>query len=214
MNRLGVLPTTLALVALAVLAQATPIDPNPDRIGVYFDLEGISTTAAPSPYTPLCAYLLATNPSRPAGISGWEATVLINPTSFPAGITFDLGPECLPVLDPPYFQVGWAVSKADNPILLLTIIVWYWVGPITFGVGPCIPSSFGGLTAGYADGADPAILVPLTVSGDVPWTLPAYPGRNSPFIVPQNSFVCACVNDACAVATEPSSWGSVKALYR
>ncbi len=215
MKKLLTLAAILALAAPA--AMAAPKDASPDGIGVYFDLSGTSNCEmSPAPYTPLTAYLLLTNPSRPS-VGGWEAALLINPTSFPTGITLDPGFLSIVPLVPPYLQVGLPVARAGNPILLLTISTFYMGGTIEFGLGPCVPSSFGGLSPGYADGADTEILVPLTVSGHVPWTLPVYTGGD-PVTAPPNSFECAWFNSATDCpevdAAEPSSWGSVKALYR
>jgi hypothetical protein len=127
---------------------AVPADPGPNGIGVYFETEGISYCAYPAAHTALNAYVLAPNPTRAAGISGWEASVLINPTSWPAGITFDIGAGALNALTAPCFRVGYAVPRTGNPITLLTISTFYLTGPIVFGLGPCVPSSFDGLSAG------------------------------------------------------------------
>ena len=201
------------LLALSLFAASTALagsDPAPNGIGIYFDLQGNSNCATPTPYTPLNAYVLATNITG-HGISGWEATLLINPTSFPAGITMDIGLEALNVFTAPSFQVGYAVSRNGNPVNLLTITTFYLGGPIVYGIAPGFPSSFGGLNPGYADGLDPSILVPLVPSSNVPWTLPAYNVAQ----IPANAFVVAGANaPPCPVATESNTWGGVKDLYK
>ena len=41
----------------------------------------------------------------------------------------------LNVCPPPVFQVGYAVKRTGNPIVLLTITTFYLGGPIYFGIG-------------------------------------------------------------------------------
>lgn len=206
----------VAALAIAAPAFAVPVDPKVDGIGVYFDTGATINCSAAAPYTAVTAYLLGTNLSR-GGLSGWEATLCVNPTFFGAGITMDIGAGALNVLTAPDFQVGLSPSRSGNVVTLLSISTFYLGGPILFGVGPCIPSSFGGTNPGYADPVDPAILVPMTPSSNVPWTLPIYLGSNTnlPANGPANSFAVAGVNATpCPVAAEQSTFGAVKDLYK
>lgn len=216
MKKLLILAAVLALAAPAV---AVPTDPGPNGLGFYSDLGGVSNTASPAPYTPLNMYLLATNVTQNCGISGWEGYVLINPTSFPAGITFDIGPEALNVFTAPSFQVGFAVSRVGNPILLLTITTFYLGGPFYFGIAPGYPSSFNtgdpnvGYAPGYADGCDPGILIPFTPSSNTPWgAMPWY--LSNPNVVMSKAYLLGTANATPPIATEKSTWGGVKDLYK
>lgn len=215
MKKLLIVAAVLSLCAST--AMAVPTDPKIDGIGVYFDTGAVSNCSTASPYTTVNGYLIGTNLSR-GGASGWEATLLINPTTFPAGISLGIGAGALNVLTAPDFQVGFSPSRAGSEVVFLSITTFYLGGPILFGVGPCVPSSFGGLNPGYADPLDPAILVPLTPSSNVPWTLPIYldVNTNLPPNGPANSFVVAGVNagTGCPTATEQSTWGGVKDLYK
>jgi len=52
------------------------VDPDPDGIGVYFDMDGdVYCTTTAAPFANVVAYLLATNITATSGISGWEARV-------------------------------------------------------------------------------------------------------------------------------------------
>jgi len=86
----------------------------------------------------------------------------------------------------------------------MQISMLYTSGPILLGLAPCSPSSFGGLSPGYAVGNYPGTLKPLTPSGSVPWAGVPY------------GYGVAGVNagPGCPVASESSSWSDVKALYR
>ncbi len=63
----------MLLVANASIAQ---VDPDPDGIGVYFDVEAtlVSTTAVTGEYVQ--AYLIGTNLSQSGDIDYWEAMVI------------------------------------------------------------------------------------------------------------------------------------------
>lgn len=219
MKKLLILAAVLSLAASTAFAQA---DPGVNGIGVYFDLQGNSNCLqAPTPYTMVTAYLLGTNLSQ-GGASGWEATVLLNPATFPAGITLDIGAEALEVLTPPVYQVGYAVARMGNVVNFLTISFFYLGGTVTFGVAPCQPSSFGeggnpalGMYPGYADPVDPGILKGLTPSSNQPWgALPFYVGTNATGFTARNGFIVATAGTSCVTATENSTWGGVKDLYK
>jgi len=77
-----VLMTALATVLLLALGgpltASAQINPNPDVLGVYFDLTGDTVEIdAPMP-GPVTAYLILTNPSAAGDVTGWEANVQID----------------------------------------------------------------------------------------------------------------------------------------
>ncbi|MHB8079970.1 MAG: hypothetical protein ACYDIE_12030 [Candidatus Krumholzibacteriia bacterium] len=192
------------LLALALLAAALPVSAQDvNGIGFYFDEAAASNyLASAAPYSPINAYLLATHISQAGGLSGWEAEVVITPApSFPP--TYTVSNNGLNVLTAPIFQVGMATALPNTPaIKLLTVTMLNFGTPFKLSIGPCTPSSFGGLYPGYADGIDPGILVGLTPSCNVP-----LPGR-------VNFFTVASFMESAPVATEPGSWSSVKNLYQ
>ena len=61
--------------ALAGGAWATPVDPDPDGVGIYFDQDAtINCHFVPIP-SMLEAWICLTNASDPAGVHGWECRV-------------------------------------------------------------------------------------------------------------------------------------------
>jgi hypothetical protein len=211
MKKLVFLLTLSLFVSGSALAAA---DPTPNGIGIYFDPNATSNCSNAAVYTSVNAYLIATNLTQ-GGLSGWEATLLVNPTTFPAGLTLDIGGGALNVLTAPVFQVGLSPSRFGPNVTLLTITTFYLGGPIVLGIAPCQPSSFQGTNPGYADPYAPEILVKLTPASNVPWTLPIYMGSNPGPISTANGFVVAGVNASpCPVAVENSTWGGVKDLYK
>jgi len=202
------------LLLLVAPANANWCYPDPDEIGVYFDEMGtIACVPTVYPYITVTCYLLVPEPTRPS-IGAWEATLLINPTSFPAGLTLDIGAGAVNALTPPYFSVCLSPARSGHTYKLVTISTFYLGGPIHFGVGPCVPSTFGGLSPGYVDGADPSVRVGVTTVELAPWTLPAYGGITAP----AGSYIVAGINSLacprCLIAIEPATFGAVKALYR
>jgi hypothetical protein len=203
---------------VAASAFATPIDPRTNGIGVYFDLGATNNcNTSPQTYQTLTAYLIATNMSSPDGMSAWEGTLLINPTSFAAGISLDIGAGALEVLTPPVYEVGISPARSGPAVVLVTISTFYLGGPIYFGIGPSVPSSFADAGPGYADADDPAILKLFTPSSNEPWTLPIWRGNNTDGRLgnngPVHAYLVARAGAACVTATEQQTWGGVKALY-
>lgn len=190
----------LMLMAASAFAQS---DDGANGIGFYWDEGGVSNfleTAAP--YSSLNVYLLATRITEMSGLSGWEAEVAVIPApSFPP--TYTLNNAGLNVLSAPIFQVGMANALPWAPAMkLLTITLLNFGTPFSLAIGPCTPSSFGGLYPGYADGVNPGLLIGLTPSADLP-----VPGR-------PNFYTVATFMEPAPVAVENDSWGSVKNLYQ
>ncbi len=203
------------LVSSGILSNAIA---GPNSLGVFFEPQG-TTNCAPGPaqFEILTAYLLIVNPGASGEVAGWEGQLLINPPTFPAGITMDIGPEALNVFSAPAFNVGFtlAAPRTGNPVTLLTITTFYLGGQISFGVGPTDPSSTQGISPCFVDAVDNTLLIPLTPSSNVLW--PFTPAETFGGVVPHptHSYLVAGVGGAtCPTGIEPSSWGSVKALYK
>jgi len=70
-----------AILNVAIVANvAAQIDPDPDGIGVYFDLEATQVVAMAEEGEFVTAYLFATNISQPGGVVFWEASIEPNIT--------------------------------------------------------------------------------------------------------------------------------------
>ena len=217
-------------LAMLVLTASSAWAVNPElglnSFGVFFEQTAdTNCNTSATPYSTLTAYVIACNLTRPNGLSAIEFTLLVNPTTFSAGISFDGGGGFINALTPPVFFCGISPSRNGQAVTIITISTFYLGGPIYFGLGPSVPSSFASLYPGYADADDPGILVPLHPCSQVAWTLPIYKGSNTderlPANGPPNSLLVAAVNatdPACppfgVSATQQSSWGSVKNLYR
>ena len=189
----------LSLLALATVAFAQ--DTDPDGIGVYFDLDGISSCGATAaPYETAFAYLLITNPSDPTGVSGWEANVTVTGNALApqwilsAGLDVDMSAEG--------FQVGIGTDLLALPaapaVLLAT---WSGLVPTPADVQDFLVTdvpgsvSFDG-TPGYASGGDAGLLIPLQVSSGFPYV------------------TCASINDCVVIGNDDMSFGGVKSLFR
>ena len=192
----------LALAAIAAFATTAfaQIDPDPDGMGVYFDMEGAANckeivfNGAP---IMVDAYLLLTNPSG-AQVLAWEARVISDVAALSAG-TWALNGGLNVGSDPdfivgmgatPHMVTGPTVMLASRQIMFFMVTGEY----ATFTVqGVPGSASFDG-TPGYQ-----AVLGVMT---------PAQSPTGS-YDAPQ-SFV----NGSCdVVANEDMAWGSVKSLY-
>jgi hypothetical protein len=190
-----------------VCALATPalavVDPTPDTIGIYFDLDADQNSLIVPPSVPFSAYAILTNPTE-AQVSAFELSYRV---------------EIAPAMTPYFFRlnlvVGWAGSFIPEPIydvfadeimygaatplptteatvlvqwqymLLAHMIVGLYLGPTTTQPGG------GGVLAYYPE-TDP---VPMTlITGD-----PEIP--------------VAVINELVDPVT-PTSFGALKALYR
>ncbi|MCP4144896.1 MAG: hypothetical protein GY752_06380 [bacterium] len=196
---------TLMMLAIATVAFAQ-IDPDENGIGLYFDEFGYEvclTTAAP--FTPITAYLLATNISEESGISGFECEVTTDGLLTAAAWSLN-GVQPLNVFAAPLFAVGLGENELATPVInnvvLLATLTAYVLDPadqVSFGVKNLDAGSFDPPAPGYAAGDNAGLLVPLQVSSGFPY----------------GAAVAQINIDPCGVvANEDVSFGSVKALYR
>ncbi len=218
--------TVAVFCLLASPALAINPDLQPNSIGIWFEPTADTNCATPPDNSSVTAYVVSYEVPRDAGIGCWEATVLINPTSFTGGITFDIGPDAVNALTAPAFKVSYALAHDPHLSTLLTITFAYETGPVVLGIAPAYPSSFGaggdiyaGVCPGWAAADFPELLGAYSPSSNaLAWTLPIYRGDNTelPETGPINGYVVAGVNVAgpCPIANERSTWGSVKDLYR
>jgi hypothetical protein len=199
----------MLVIALAILVSSSAfaqIDPDENGIGLYFDEFGYEvcmSTAAP--FTPITAYLLATNISEESGVSGFECEVTTDGPLTASAWALN-GVQPLNVFAAPLFAVGLGEFELATPVInnvvLLATLTAYVLAPtdqVSFGIKNLDAGSFTPPSPGYAAGDNAGLLVPLQVSSGFPF----------------GAAVAQINIDPCGVvANEDVSFGSVKALYR
>ena len=188
----------LAALSLLVMNGQAPaqVDQDPDGIGIYFDTDA----------TQYClkylggrifAYLILTNCSEPSGIGGWACRMTV---TIPAGnyaYGWDLyGADNMST--PPDYVCGLGSAIPYAPAMLLARQeCWVHVpDAMTFYIGPVSTPPIWGYPA-YAAGDDPGRIKPMYVASGS-YDLP----------VAQLNGVCS------VIATEQTSFGHVKSMYR
>ena len=200
MKKLVVLLCLACLVfASGAIAQ---IDPDEDRIGVYFDTGATIYCIDYPAGGPQPAYLCLTNPSYLGAdgeaVSGWECNLEITEGVFILEVDISNGVN---VGTPPDFIVGLVTPLPWSPVIVLATaqIGVFTLNPINFTLHPASPSSFDPPSPGYAAGDDPGLLIPLGYSAG-------------------GEVVCAGINDpeceSTVVPTEDATWGGVKSMYK
>ncbi len=175
------------------------VDPTPDLLGVYFDMNADVPDISVAAFVPFTAYFLLTSPSS-VEMGGYEFgyDVSVAPgmeSSFNRlGINYPPGVIVLDLeyLDPMhgYFIVGWPTPQPTQAVTQLMSWDLMLMQPIVAFIttGP-VPNS--------------------TVPGD----LPAY--WDSTNVYPLGAPGCSGrINESCGVEAETASFGSVKSLYR
>jgi hypothetical protein len=189
---------TLAIVCLAGTAMAQ-VDPDPDGIGMYFDLDA---TQYCLDYTggPVSVYLVLTNASEPTGISGWEChvTYTVPAGDFETGWVLPAG--SLNVSTAPDFVVGLAAPAPWAPAILLGTygILVFATGSMEWYVGPADTPSIPGVPV-YAAGDNPGNLIPLQMVSGSP-------------DLPVAQLNIGCPGDV--IGTQQETFGSVKAMFK
>jgi hypothetical protein len=192
----------LAMLAIALLASSAmaTVDPDPDGMGVYFDLDGdvVCTTTA-APFSNVVAYLLATNPST--GISGWEANIDVLGAAVAPAWTLAAGLDV--DMSAAGFQVGigtGALALPAAPAVVLATWSGFVMAPtdvIEFFVSGVPGSSSFPDSPGYAAGDNAGDLREFQVSSGTGMNLPV-----------------AGINTCTVVANEDMTFTNVKSLYR
>ena len=99
---------SMIVVALFLVCGSFPavaqIDPVPDGIGIYADLEAtqISISAEPGVITPV--YLMITNVNAPSGVGCWAAQIVVPPNA--EILAWNFPGWCMNVANPPHFVVA------------------------------------------------------------------------------------------------------------
>ncbi len=207
----------LACVLVALLANSVfaLVCPEPDMLGVYFDLDANYFCTSVQPNVPIDAYVIATNVSADEvhGVEfgytvltnvGWDGLVLRLAETLPVGAQ-NTGDSSSPLVGDYNVDFASPVPGAGASIVLVT---WQYLllGPmaVEFHLGPADSESLPDGLPAMDVGGSMAPLYPLT--GPVEWQRPVATLNGD----------CP-VNFRCwihPVATEKLSWSTVKALYR
>ena len=183
----------LLLAAPVASAQIIPAD---DIVGIYFDSGATQTSYyAPAMYQNNQAYLILTNFSG-SGTLGWELTVEFdNGGGFSSVTSWAPRGSWVNADTPPGFAVGLATPLYGGPIIVVMDLAFFYTGGTCYfylspNSSPSIPGHMAAL-----DGADVGHIIPI------------FPSSGA------FEYPVACV-DCETFATEPTSWGAVRSLYR
>lgn len=201
---------SLASLVLSNMAFALS-DTGANSLGVYFDPGSFDQNCIEAPFVEVFSMFFVIANCTQSTIGGFEFSWATEPDF--TGQVIVLSPilplQALNIGDNYNFIVGLGTPLATGPAtvlveLQLLNIVTDLAAHIR--VGPTTPASIPGHTA-FVDGIDNSILLPMTYStlDGVDVTLDEF-GWVSPGV---GTFSCPG-----PVAIEPSSWGSVKTLYR
>ncbi|MFH1842269.1 MAG: hypothetical protein ABIF77_03610 [bacterium] len=197
MRKVSLLCGLLCLLCLSnAIAQ---LDPFPDRIGMYFDADGL-VVCHDFIGGPVTMYLVLTECTAPSGVSGWECHV---DYSVPSG-NFEMGwtlvGDAINVSTDPDFCVGLAspLPGAEAIVLATYGILVFTTEEMWFRVREANLPSISGYPC-YAAGDDPGCLIALQPVCDDE----ANAGLNA-------GTGCSW----CIVPSTPTTWGQLKAQYR
>lgn len=197
MKKIALVVFLSAIMAGGAFAQ---LDPDDDGIGVYFDPCACVNCLTLEAGSHL-GYLVITHPTSPAGVGGWEAKVWAEGPAFITqfevlGAAIDVGTRehehIVGVAEPLY-------NPFSFPAVVVAIIHLYIVDtatPVNFYIDAVYFHSLPETQPAYLDGADYDIIKKLQQSTG------------------GAGFPVATINGECAVATEPTTFDGVKALYR
>ncbi len=195
---------TLLTIALVATGAMAVMDPDPNGIGIYFDLDGdvVCTTTA-APFANVTAYLLATNIDATSGISGWEAMITTGGAApvapawtLAAGLDVDDSPEGFQVgigtVSPLPFGTTILMATWSGFVMNSTDMIEFFVSGVPGSVS--FPS-----TPGYAAGDNAGDLREMQVSSGTGMSMP---------VAAINAPECSVVSN------ENLTFSNVKSLYR
>jgi len=186
----------LISTGIQVSQGVTQVDPDPDGLGIYFDLEATVNCNTVPMAEMFDLYLLLTNASASGGVSGWECQIQYDPDLwvllwYPVGYSGSF-------FTPPDFALGLVPPLPWAPVihlLTMTCIVFspecLWLSIVPYS-NPIIPGEIV-----YADGSDP-------------WNLITMHPSTGGFDIPVAGVNCDCPPP---IETTAATWGSMKALY-
>ena len=198
----------IIVIGMGTVAQADPVDPDPDGIGIYFDEGAIdeSWCATASSGSQLTAYLCLTRASDESGFTNWEGRIESSVPGTLVGFAIRGGGTNAAV--EPEFVVSYGTPlpfQLSTVLLEITVdVVWDW--PTGLRVWP----------ASSPSGSDELPAYATTASAGAYSTLGYSFGWDDMTKIPN---WCASINDdnclnAPSVPVDTASWGRIKALYR
>jgi hypothetical protein len=184
------------LIVLAACLLLTPaaraqLDPDPDNVGIFFDVEATVNCADVYLSTVEC-YITIVAPSEPSGVGGMEAYFELAPSLIFMGLDCP-GEIILPPIWPE-FQVFLTEPLPATPVVLICSFNVFVMDPT--------PAFLTIHDAAYYAGDDPEQVIPLD-----PVTHYDADGNPNPV---------AGINvgaELCPLNNEGSTWGGLKALY-
>ncbi len=208
MRTLNLLITLLILLALSAPQVLATADPDPDGIGVYFDLQADIWQNWIGANIPFNAYVILTNPSGEE-ILGYEFAYQLLVTPGMENLIFGLGivfPDFVPIVPPwPIYDIfaGEVVKgpfapapMPGNPAVVLATWQFMLLTPNIWAEFYLAPTSGEGMTNGrlaYDSEAGPVTMYTSTGHPEIP---------------------VATINREGVVPITETTYGSLKALYR
>ena len=196
----------LLMVSLMATSAFAVVDPDPDMIGVYFDVNADNNCLTTGPSVPFFAYVCVTNPTAqaidayefgyqmavPAGMEGMIFRLATNIANGAAsgvdvGVSGPTGGDVI---------VGLATPLPGGPVVIVHSFQYMLLAAMevpVFLTASSSPSLPGGLPVVQEAGGDLMTLGTSTGGPDIP---------------------VAMVNGDCPVAVESDTWGGLKSLYR
>ncbi len=202
--------TLLVLVLSCLMASSAfaVIDPDPDMLGIYFDMNADDNCMFVEANTPFFAYLILTNSTAPAinayefsfyncVCTGLESNLFMMSSNIAHGADvggIDVGTHT-PISGEYIVGLAESIPTTEATILHSWQYMLLAVLPVQMFIGPSpVPSLPGGLPV--VQNAEGSILMTVGTSTGGP------------------DIPVATLNTDCVVAIENVSWGDVKALYR
>jgi hypothetical protein len=196
----------LLLATLVATSAAAVVDPDPDMMGIYFDVSADNNCYTATPNVPFFAYAIVTNTTT-AGIDAYEFSYemvvpvgsegllfrLANNIANGAASGVDVG-ESGPLGGD--HIVGLATPLPASPAIIVHAWQYMLLGAFPVDVylrAASVPSLPGGFPVVQGVGTGLMTVGQSTGGPEIP---------------------VATINGDCVVATEDASWGSVKSLYR
>lgn len=189
----------VCLVLAAAGGAPAQVDPGPDGVGLYYDLEA-TEYCLQSEANSVELHLIVTGCSRPDGIHGWSCTIdwAAEGTIFLYD-SYLAGDGAINIYEGPDFSVGIPVPLPWSPAIRLATLEFVVIPPgcTEFFVQPCSQDLYA-IRPEFVPGDEPNLTLPLYSSSGAPWGPVAL--LNCP--------------DCYVVPAEGATFGELKSLYR
>lgn len=197
----------IVLSCFVVSSAFAVIDPDPDMLGIYFDLTADENCLTVPANTPFFAYLILTNSTAPAinayefgftncVCSGLETLFFMLASNIAHNVVSGVDVGSHTALEGQYIVgLAEAIPTTEATLLHSWEFMMGAVLPVQMYIGPTtVPSLPGGLPV--VQNAEGSILMLVGTSTGGP------------------EFPVATMNTDCVIATENVTWSDIKVLYR